>query len=67
VHDSTPLGWCCHGSSFAKKTNDYPEIARRLLEAGAKPGPNLQHATEDVLAVIREHERARSAGWGGLT
>jgi len=58
VHESTPLGWCCHGSSFARKTKDYPEIARRLLEAGAKPGPNIEHAAGEVLAVIREHERA---------
>jgi hypothetical protein len=67
VHDSTPLGWCCHGSSYARKTNDYPEIARRLLEAGAQPGPNLQHATDDVRAVIREHEPWGGSSMGRLT
>jgi ankyrin repeat protein len=53
VHDSTPLGWCCHGSAFSKGPGDFPEVARLLLEAGAQPGPNLEHAREDVLAVIR--------------
>jgi hypothetical protein len=55
VHDSTPLGWCCHGSGFSKGAGDFPAVARLLLDAGAKPGPNLEHATEDVLAVIREY------------
>jgi ankyrin repeat protein len=59
VHDSTPLGWCCHGSRFSKNAGDFAAVARLLLEAGAKPGPNLQHAREDVLAVIREHGLAR--------
>jgi ankyrin repeat protein len=55
VHDSTPLGWCCHGSGFSKGAGDFPAVARLLLDAGAKPGPNLEHATEDVLAVIHEY------------
>jgi ankyrin repeat protein len=61
VHDSTPLGWCCHGSGFSKESGDFPTVARLLLEAGAKPGPNLQHAREDVLAVIREFGLAGEA------
>ncbi|MGE0157771.1 MAG: ankyrin repeat domain-containing protein [Gemmatimonadales bacterium] len=55
VHHSTPLGWCCHGARWAKKGGDYPRIARLLLEAGAKPGPNLDDAPEDVRAVIRAY------------
>ena len=54
VHDSTPLGWCCHGARYAGKAGDYPEIARLLLAAGAQPGPNLEDAPESVLAVFRE-------------
>lgn len=53
VHGSTPLGWCCHGARYSKKIGDFPRVARLLLEAGAKPGPNLEDATEDVLAVIK--------------
>jgi hypothetical protein len=59
VHGSTPLGWCCHGARYSKKTGDYPKVARLLLEAGAKPGPNLDDAPEDVLAVIRKLGLAR--------
>jgi ankyrin repeat protein len=54
VHGSTPLGWCCHGARYSKKAGDFPRVARLLLEAGAKPGPNLEDAPEEVLAVIRE-------------
>lgn len=56
VHNSTPLGWCCHGARFAsKKGGNYREVARLLLEAGAKPGPNLGDAPPDILAVIQSH------------
>jgi ankyrin repeat protein len=56
VHGSTPLGWCCHGARHcANPAGDYPEVARLLLQAGAQPGPNLQDAPADVLAVIRAH------------
>jgi ankyrin repeat protein len=56
VHGSTPLGWCCHGARHAHNlAGDYPAVARRLLEAGAQPGPNLEDAPEDVRAVIRDH------------
>lgn len=57
VHGSTPLGWCCHGARYcADQAGDYPAVARLLLEAGARPGPNLVDAPEDVLAVIRSYE-----------
>ena len=53
VHNSTPLGWCCHGARYcANPEGDYPEVARLLVEAGAQPGPNLNDAPEDVLAVL---------------
>jgi ankyrin repeat protein len=54
VHDSTPLGWCCHGARHcADEVGDYPAVARLLLDAGARPGPNLGDAPDDVLAVLR--------------
>jgi ankyrin repeat protein len=53
VHASTPLGWCCHGARFcANPAGDYPAVARMLLEAGARVGPNLGDAPEEVLAVV---------------
>ncbi|MBM4185057.1 MAG: hypothetical protein FJ207_12720 [Gemmatimonadetes bacterium] len=59
VHGSTPLGWCCHGARHARNAaGDYPKVARLLLEAGAKPGPNLGDAPAEVLAVIRAFEAA---------
>jgi hypothetical protein len=57
VHHSTPLGWCCHGARHcANSDGDYPAVARLLLDAGARPGPNLEDAPADVLAVIRSYE-----------
>ncbi|MEX2049097.1 MAG: ankyrin repeat domain-containing protein [Gemmatimonadota bacterium] len=54
VHDSTPLGWCCHGARHCRnRAGDYPGVARLLLAAGARPGPNLSDAPDEVLAVIR--------------
>ncbi|HET9947590.1 MAG TPA: ankyrin repeat domain-containing protein [Longimicrobiales bacterium] len=55
VHDSTPLGWCCHGARHSRTAGDYARVARLLLEAGGRQGPNLGDAPEHVLAVIREY------------
>jgi len=56
THGSTPLGWCCHGARHcANPSGDYARVARILLDFGARPGPNLKDAPEDVLAVIRAH------------
>lgn len=61
VHGSTPLGWCCHGARHSRNgAGDYPAVARLLLEAGAQPGPNLEDAPREVLAVIRSRSRRRS-------
>lgn len=60
VHESTPLGWCCHGARYcANPDGDYPAVARLLLEAGARPGSNLEDAPADVLAVIHAHAGPR--------
>ena len=54
VHGSTPLGWCCHGSRHCRNPRgDYAAVARLLLAAGARPGPNLDDAAPEVLAVLR--------------
>jgi hypothetical protein len=56
THASTPLGWCCHGARFrANPKGDYPEVARLLLAAGAKPGPNMGDAPPEVLEVIEKY------------
>lgn len=53
TYNSTPLGWCCHGSQDCGHLGrDYPTVARLLLEAGARPGPNLDDASPEVRAVI---------------
>ena len=58
VHHSTPLGWCCHGSTNCRNPlGDYPAVARMLLEAGARPGPNLDDATAHVRNVIDAWQR----------
>lgn len=57
-HQSTPLGWCCHGSRHcARQGADYAAVARALLSAGAKPGPNLNDATPEVRAVLERAGR----------
>lgn len=60
VHDSTPLGWCCHGARHCGDPSaDHPRVARLLMEAGAEPGPDLHDAPEEILAVIRETRPGR--------
>ena len=52
-YDGTPLGWCCHGSlNSGKRRADYAEVARLLIEAGARPEPGMQGsaAVQAVLA-----------------
>jgi len=54
THKSTPLGWCCHGSTTCRNPDgDYAAVARLLLDAGARsPAHNLPDATEEVRAVL---------------
>jgi ankyrin repeat protein len=54
-YGGTPLGWCCHGSlNCGNPASEHAAVARRLLEAGARPGPEPAGASKEVLAVIRE-------------
>jgi ankyrin repeat protein len=50
-HGHTPLGWCCHGSLNGPRHGDFAQVARLLLEAGAKPVAfDASDAVESLLA-----------------
>ena len=51
-HHATPLGWCCHGSRFGPTGRDHAAVARLLLAAGARPGPDTADASPEVEAVL---------------
>jgi ankyrin repeat protein len=51
-YGATPLGWCCHGSRFGNTAHDHAGVARLLLEAGSRPGPDTQDASPGVEAVL---------------
>jgi ankyrin repeat protein len=51
-YGATPLGWCCHGSRFGNTARDHAGVARLLLEAGARPGPDTRDASRRVEAVL---------------
>jgi hypothetical protein len=53
-YGATPLGWCTHGSRFGNPANDHAEVARLLLQAGARRGPDTEMASPSVLAVLGE-------------
>jgi ankyrin repeat protein len=53
TYRATPLGWCCHGSCHgAGPGKDHASVARLLLEAGARPDPDLGDVSAAVRAVI---------------
>ncbi len=55
-HQSTPLGWCCHGSLQGPRGGDFVNVARLLLEHGATPDAfEASDAVEELLA-----------GWSGV-
>lgn len=51
---ATPLGWCCHGSLHGNTSHDHAGVARALLEAGARPGPDTRDASAAVQRVLAE-------------
>jgi ankyrin repeat protein len=57
-YGATPLGWCCHGSRYGNTSHDHAGVAKRLLEAGARPGPDTNEASESVEAVLTTWSRA---------
>jgi ankyrin repeat protein len=57
-HGSTPLGWCFHGAAHRRNPDgDYPAVARMLVEAGARIGPNAGDAPPELLALARSLAR----------
>ncbi len=53
-YQSTPLGWCCHGSLNGPRNGAFAAIAKQLLEAGA--ALESLDASDEVEAVL--------AAWG---
>jgi ankyrin repeat protein len=49
---ATPLGWCCHGSLHGNRAGDHAGVAKLLLSAGARPGPEPTEASPAVMAVL---------------
>jgi ankyrin repeat protein len=60
-YGATPLGWCCHGSVHGNPQHEHAHVARLLLDAGAIPGKDASHASEEVEAVLTEW-RSRNRG-----
>lgn len=62
THDSTPLGWCFHGAEYRRNpAGDYPAVARLLLAAGARVGPNLADAPPKLLEAVQQSDGMRRA------
>lgn len=53
-YGATPLGWCCHGSLHGNRSHDHTGVAKLLLDAGARPGPDSSQASEAVEAVLAD-------------
>jgi hypothetical protein len=58
-YHATPLGWCFHGSRFGNTNHDHAGVARLLLEAGARPEPDMIEASPSVEAVIKVWRRTQ--------
>lgn len=56
-YGATPLGWCCHGSRFGNTARNHAGVARLLLEAGARQGPDTSEASPSVDAVLADWGR----------
>jgi ankyrin repeat protein len=62
TYQSSPLGWCCHGSVNRRNPQgDYPTVARLLIDAGAPLEPEVteRDASEEVEALIEAAARSR--------
>jgi hypothetical protein len=56
-YNTTPLYWCCHGSvNRGNPRGEYAEIARQLIAAGARVGPEMLEweGSEEFMAAIEE-------------
>jgi ankyrin repeat protein len=55
TYHGTPLAWCSHGSrNCGNRQADHAEVARLLLEAGARPNPDME-PSEAVQAVLDQY------------
>ncbi|MGH7651490.1 MAG: hypothetical protein ACREMS_06560, partial [Gemmatimonadaceae bacterium] len=53
THHGTPLGWCGHGSVYCGNPRaNHAEVARLLIEAGAKVHPDMIDASDAVQVVL---------------
>ena len=52
-HEGTPLDWCCHGASQPEREPaPFAQIARLLLQAGARPVPLYDRVPTVVRRVV---------------
>jgi ankyrin repeat protein len=52
-YNGTPLSWCCHGSrNCGNPRADHAEVARLLVEAGARHEPRLESCSDEMQAVL---------------
>jgi ankyrin repeat protein len=56
-YNATPLGWCCHGSLHGNRSKDHAGVARLLIGAGARQGPDTADASATVRAAMQEAVR----------
>jgi ankyrin repeat protein len=55
VYNGTPLSWCSHGSrNSGKPREQYIEVARLLVAAGAKPTPEMLEHWDLVRNLFRD-------------
>lgn len=58
-YGATPLGWCCHGSLHGDSSRDHAEVARLLLDAGARPGADTEESSPSVETVLAVRSRSK--------
>ena len=53
TYHGTPLGWCCHGSrNCGRPGATHAEVARLLIDAGARIDPQMTGCSPAMLAVL---------------
>lgn len=53
TYGGTPLSWCCHGSrNCGNPRADHAGVARLLIAAGARAGPELEGCADAMQAVV---------------
>ena len=58
TYNGTPLGWCCHGSrTCGNPRANHAEVARLLIEAGARVAPDMTGCSEAMQRVLEAGSR----------